>query len=273
MSLFKELNSLMVKYAFRPNRKLGQLFIVDSKVVDILVETADLRQEDVVLEIGAGTGFLTRELQKRCSVVAVELDDVLFELLEAELSKKNLVLLHGNFLELQLPSFNKVVSLPPYTISSETMYRLFKLGFERAVLVFQTEFAERLTAKPGFLDYNALSVLTQYFCDVRIVQRVPARAFFPAPRTESVIVELVWKKREKEVCDADAFKRFVKCLFRFQNKNLCNALKNSFEFLQSDFKVSREDFEKKIRGLDLRDVKVKLISSDEFVSIFSVLSG
>jgi 16S rRNA (adenine1518-N6/adenine1519-N6)-dimethyltransferase len=273
MSLFEELNQLMVKYRFRPNRKLAQLFVVDSEAIQQVVEAADLKSTDVVLEIGAGTGFVTRELQKKCRVIAVELDDSLFRLLSGELPKGNLELVHGNFLDLNLGKFNKVVSFPPYTIASGIIYRLLETGFEKAVLVFQAEFAERLAAKPGFFEYNALSVLAQYFCNVNVLQKIHASSFFPSPRVDSVVVLLSWKKRKKTVNDAKKFKKFVQSLFRFSNKNLCNALEKSYQFICPGLKISRKEFEKKICEIKFGNVKVKLISCDEFVEIFNFLFG
>ncbi|MBN1940637.1 MAG: ribosomal RNA small subunit methyltransferase A [Candidatus Diapherotrites archaeon] len=269
MDLSKELNSLMVKYRFRPNKKMGQIFIVDSEIIGKLVELAELKKTDVVLEIGAGTGFLTRALQKKCSVVAFELDDTLFDLLEHELEKEKIELLHKDFLAAELPEFNKVVSLPPYTISTDILYRLFGKKFEIAVFVFQTEFAERLAAEPGFFDYNALSVLTHYFFDVKVVKKVSSKSFFPRPNAQSAIVKLVRKNRKKRVHDTKLFISFIKSVFRFQNKNLCNALRSSYDFIET--KISREEFEERLQKLDLKDVKVKLISCDEFIAVFTAL--
>ncbi|MDD5163233.1 MAG: 16S rRNA (adenine(1518)-N(6)/adenine(1519)-N(6))-dimethyltransferase RsmA [Candidatus ainarchaeum sp.] len=271
MKLFEELNQLMVKYRFRPDKKLAQLFVVDSGAVDFAIEAADLKSTDIALEIGAGTGFVTREIQKKCRVIAVELDNDLFRLLQNELPKENLELVHGNFLDLKLGKFNKVVSFPPYTIASAIIYKLLEKGFEKAVLVFQAEFAERLAAEPGFFEYNALSVLTQYFCSVRILKKIPASSFFPSPRVDSAIVVLSWKKRKKTARDTKKFKKFVQSLFRFSNKNLCNALKKSYQFIHADFKISEKEFEKRISSLKCCDAKVKLISCDEFVEIFNAI--
>ena len=90
---------------------MAQLFIIDEAVIDAMIEEAKLKPDDIALEIGAGTGFLTRELQKHCKVIAVELDYTLCELLENELPKENLSFICGDFLETELPSFNKIVSL------------------------------------------------------------------------------------------------------------------------------------------------------------------
>ena len=271
MSILNELQSLMVQYRFRPNRKLGQHFIVKESVLAQMVELAGLGSADTVLEIGAGTGFLTRELQKHCSVVAVELDERLCMLLENELPKENLQLVKGDFLEAELPSFNKVVSLPPYSKSSAIMFELFKYSFELAVLVFQREFAEKLLALPGFVEYNALSVLTQYRFDVKMQQRVQASAFFPKPEGDSCIVLLVKTERHGKVKDEAAFTVFIKSIFRYQNKNLRKALLHSFPFIKKEMRLKEPKFREKIAALQMHDAKVNLISVKEFVQIFNEL--
>lgn len=271
MSILNELHSLMVKYRFRPSRKMGQHFMVKESVLAQMVELAELGSADTVLEIGAGTGFLTRELQKHCSVVAVELDERLCMLLENELPKENLQLVKGDFLAVELPSFNKVVSLPPYSKSSAIMFRLFQCPFELAVLVFQREFAERLLALPGFVEYNALSVLAQYRFDVKMQQRVQASAFFPTPEGDSCIVKMVKTERHGKVLDEAAFTVFIKSIFRYQNKNLRNALVHSFPFIKKEMRLNEAKFKEKIAGLQMQEVKVNLISVKEFVQIFNEL--
>ena len=127
MSLFVELNNLMARYRFRPKKKLGQHFIINELVLQKLIDAAELEETDKVLEIGAGTGFLTKELCKYCKVFAVEVDETLCEVLENELKDTNIEILCGDFLKIKLPDFNKVVSIPPYHISKKIMFKL--LGF------------------------------------------------------------------------------------------------------------------------------------------------
>jgi 16S rRNA (adenine1518-N6/adenine1519-N6)-dimethyltransferase len=272
MELVSELNNLMVKYRFRPNKKMAQLFVVDPHVIDDMVEAAELSPHDTVLEIGAGTGFLTRELQKKCRVIAVEIDDALFELLERELPSENLELVHGNFLEARLPEFNKVVALPPYTISSGIMHRLFELQPELCVLVFQKEFVEKLLAKPGFTEYNAISVLTHYHFGVAKVKRVPAHCFFPKPNADSAMVKLSTSSECGRAKNEEHFRLFVKSVFRFQNKNIENAVKNSLPFLMKNFEAGAA-VRGKIGSHPLAKTKVNLLSCSDFVELFNELFG
>ncbi|MCX6798833.1 MAG: 16S rRNA (adenine(1518)-N(6)/adenine(1519)-N(6))-dimethyltransferase RsmA [Candidatus Diapherotrites archaeon] len=269
--MFEELQNLMVKYRFSPRKKLAQNFVINQALVEELVKLAGLKKTDKVLEIGAGTGFLTRELQKKCKVIAFELDKKLCGLLEAELPKKNLELRCCNFLEAKLPSFNKVVSLPPYMHSTEIMYRIFEADFETAVLVLQREFAEKLVALPGFCEYNALTVLTQHRYSAKIVERISHECFFPRPQSDSAIVLLSRLKTKPAVKNNAEFTRFVKAVFRFQNKNMRNALIIAYPFVRDIFGANEKKFSEKAAALELRDVKATLVEVKEFEEIFNRL--
>lgn len=274
--LFLELNNLMLKYHFKPNKKLSQHFIVDENILQKIVAAAELKPNDVVLEIGPGTGFLTRELLKKCKVVAIELDSKMCELLQdefkAEIAANKLHLIHGNFLNAKLPNFNKVVSNAPYTYSSETMMHLVDLDFELAVMTFQQEFVGKLTAFPGFAEYCATSVITQNNFDIEIIlPKIGAGAFFPAPRAFSSTVRFVKKKGAQLVENELLFEEFVKSLFRYKNKNLSNALQKSFSFLQKNFKLSKTKFESKLTKVDNLAEKVNLLEPKEFVELYNLL--
>lgn len=270
MSLFVELNELMAKYRFRPKKRLAQNFLIDEKVIQRMIEAAEIKQSDRVLEIGAGTGFLTRELQKRCNVIAVERDETLCMLLQNELAKKNLELICKNFLKVELPDFNKVVSTPPYHISKKIMMKLLRHDFELAVLAFQEEFVEKLVALPGFPQYGALSVLTQYKMNPKVTGKIEPRAFFPKPKGRSKIVRLEKNKRKNKVANEALFFRFVEELFRHRNKNLRNALLCSENFLGKKLGIEKKREIEILHNFEL-EKKVALIEVEEFARMFNAL--
>ena len=273
MDFFNELQGLMIRYRFRPRKKLAQHFVVNEALVKRLVGLAELKQDDTVLEIGAGTGFLTRELLKSCKVVAVEMDEKLCQLLAKELASEGLNLVCADFLKAELPKFNKVVSLPPYSHCGEIVYRLLENDFELGVLVFQREFAEKLVALPGFKEYCALSVVVQYAFEPVLVQSVSPGFFFPRPKGDSCIVLLRANKRFGSVTSMELFPFFVKSIFRFQNKNLKNALEKSRQFLLPRLNVSSETFDKRLHSLPLPGKKVNLLEVAEFVEVFNRIAG
>ncbi len=271
MDLFSELTGLMAKYSFSPNRKLGQHFIISEEILQRIIKEAELKKTDSVLEIGSGTGFLTREIQKQCNVKAFEIDENLCELLKQELGEKNLEIECGDFLEAELPKFNKVVSLPPYSISAKIMQRLFDCEFDLGLIVFQREFVQKLVAFPGFEEYNANSVLTQYYYALTIVCKVSKNSFFPKPESDSVLLKLESKKRFGKAKDEKLFQRFVREIFRYGNKNIEKALKLSFPFLKKELGTSEKDFLKKIENIKIKEKKVNVLEVEDIVQIFNGL--
>jgi 16S rRNA (adenine1518-N6/adenine1519-N6)-dimethyltransferase len=276
MTLIQELNSFIVRYGLTPSRKLSQHFLNDGQVINSLIDAAELKPTDTVLEIGSGTGFLTRELLKKArKVIAVELDEKLCILLEKELLEEKLELIKGDYLALKMPEYDKVVSSPPYNISTKMMYKLFQEKFGLAVLLLQGEFVERITAEPGFYDYNALSVLTQYFTQPEIIKVIKSDSFYPRPESSSVIIKLVWRKRFGSAVEEEKFIRFIQEVFRYKNKNFSNALQLSFPFLKKDFKLKmeRQDFKKITDGLpeEILTEKLSLLEVKELVKAWNYL--
>lgn len=273
MALFSQLNELMVKYRFKPNRKLSQNFLIQENVIVGIVAKTGIKKTDTVLEIGGGTGFLTRELCKHAKkVVVVETDHRLFGLLQDEFKDcGNVELVHADFLHALLPPFNKVVCAPPYHISTDLMYRLFELGFEDAYLVMQKEFVERLTAEPGFFDYNALSVITQYYCKTDVLLKVSPGAFFPRPSGESALIHLKFKKRFGEAKHDELFIEFVNQLFRYKNKSIANSLQLAWPFLKPKPKIELVQAKEKIAKKKIAIEKTYAVFTKEFVELFNEL--
>jgi len=273
MTLFSELQQLMVTYRFRPKKKLAQHFIINEELIQRMVKEADLKAKDRVLEIGPGVGFLTQFLLEKSKVIGVELDEEMNEILEKRFSKnKNFKLLKGNFLGTKLPKFNKIVSFPPYHISGGILVKLFKEKFDLALIVFQREFCEKLLAKPGFKEYSYLSVLSDYLYEKEIViHNISSNSFYPKPEGYSSLLKLTRKKNVKGIKDFEKFALFIKNLFRYKNKDLSNSLKNCLK--EIDFKVDYGKALQIIQEAELDGVKTYLLSTEDFLLIFKKIFG
>ena len=214
--------SELIAHGVRPRKKLGQHFLIDRNVMEKLVEAADLEPSDTVLEIGAGTGSLTSMIEKQAGrVVAIEKDPALTNLLRRKFAKsKNVQIIEGDILKTQLPKFDKVVSSPPYSISSKLVLLLLKKSFERLVLVLQKEFAERLVAQSGSRNYGRLSVMVSHKAYVSLIDIVPRHAFYPTPKVDSAIVKLRPKESRIRVLDEQLFCDFVRELFTQRRRRL-----------------------------------------------------
>jgi 16S rRNA (adenine1518-N6/adenine1519-N6)-dimethyltransferase len=191
-----------------------------------MISYASITGDDVVLEVGAGLGFLTELLSRRCKrVVAVEVDPKLIKILREQLyGLQNVDLIEGDILSLSVPSFNKVVSTPPYSISSPLLFWLLERKFECAVLTFQKEFAERLVASVGSKEYGRLTVTTYYRAEVELLDHVPRNMFYPPPDVDSTVVRLKSRKPPFHVEDEKTFLELVQTLFTQRNKKMRNAI-------------------------------------------------
>jgi 16S rRNA (adenine1518-N6/adenine1519-N6)-dimethyltransferase len=227
MSLYQQAKHLMRVYRVFPKKYLGQNFVVDKQFLQLMSSYASVGRSDVVLEVGAGFGFLTRLLaQKSRKVVAVEADARLVEALQNELSRfDNVELIEGSVLKVAIPPFDKVVSNPPFSISSPLLFWLLKRTFNRAVVTFQKEFVERLNAPVGSKDYGRLTISTYYHSEVEVLDSIPKEAFYPSPEVDVVIVRLKPKRLAPfRLEDEEVFDEVVQTLFTQRNRKVRNAV-------------------------------------------------
>lgn len=226
-------DGLIARAGVRGDPRRDQHFLVDDRVLDRLPTYATDIDADLshVLEIGAGTGALTdRLLAVSDHVTAVERDPKLVAFLREEFREEveagRLTILQGDALEVDLPEFTTCIANLPYGVSSQIAFRLLPLG-KPLVLMFQKEFAERMVATAGTDDYGRLSVTSQHYADVELVETVPRAAFSPQPAVESAVVRAVPREPDYEVGDEGFFLDFVKAVFTQRRKTLRNAIRNT----------------------------------------------
>lgn len=230
--------------AAHPRKRFGQHWLRSEKVVHQIIKAAELNQGDRVLEIGPGTGILTRWLLPAVrSMVAVEIDrDLCKPLVKKFGQAENFLLLEGDILTLDLAQtlqnhpgwqpLNKVVANIPYYITGPILERL--LGtisnpapqpFEAIVLLVQKEVAERICAKPGSRAFGALSVRVQYLAAADLICTVPAKAFEPSPKVDSAVVRLRPRPIQPAAQNPQKLDTLVKLGFSTKRKMLRNNLK------------------------------------------------
>ncbi|HWX09667.1 MAG TPA: 16S rRNA (adenine(1518)-N(6)/adenine(1519)-N(6))-dimethyltransferase RsmA, partial [Gaiellaceae bacterium] len=186
----------MRRFGVRPDRELGQNFLVDSNILGVIERAAEVGEEDVVLEIGGGLGVLSEHLAERAAHVhVIEIDERLREaLLDATAAHANVTVHWADAMKLPLgelaPAPSKVVANLPYGIAAGALLRTVEElpGVERWVAMVQREVGERLAATPGGRDYGVPSVLAQLACEVRVLRAVPRTVFHPVPNVDSVLV-------------------------------------------------------------------------------------
>jgi 16S rRNA (adenine1518-N6/adenine1519-N6)-dimethyltransferase len=228
----RELRDLLYAHNMHPNKSFGQNFLVDRTVLQKIVQAAQIHPEDEILEVGAGTGVLTRELAKQAKrVVAVELErDMLVLLAKTTRPYTNVELVARDLLGLnpievfgQAPY--KLVANLPYYITAPTFRHFLESENPPRLLVVmvQWEVAQRIVARPG--DMSLLGVSIQFYGHPQIVARVPAHAFYPAPKVDSAILRVdVYPQAPLSAGERNEFFRIVQAGFSERRKQLHNAL-------------------------------------------------
>ncbi|MGD1941671.1 MAG: 16S rRNA (adenine(1518)-N(6)/adenine(1519)-N(6))-dimethyltransferase RsmA [Leptolyngbyaceae cyanobacterium] len=230
-------------FSAKPRKKFGQHWLKSEPILAQIVAAAELQASDRVLEIGPGTGVLTRRLVTQAEhVVAVELDYDLCRQLTVQFAKtQNLLLLQGDILQLDLaqqlvlannlPMPNKVVANIPYYITGPILERL--LGtiarpnphpFDSIVLLVQREIAQRLCARPGHKTFGGLTVKVQYLADCELICAVPPKAFQPPPKVDSAVIRLRPRPIATPATDPQRLQQLLKLGFGSKRKMLRNNL-------------------------------------------------
>jgi 16S rRNA (adenine1518-N6/adenine1519-N6)-dimethyltransferase len=235
----------------RPIRRLGQHFLIDNDILKRIVGYASLKHDDIVLEVGPGTGTLTSLIAETAGkVIAVEKDLRFVKLLHEKFDPKDgIEVIHGDVLQSSLPNFNKVVSNIPYYISSKFMLFLAKKTFEIGVLTLQKEFAQKLVAENGYPNYGRITVAIQHRMDVKLLDQVPKESFKPRPKVESVIVTLKPKLNSHNVRDEVLFDNLVRDLFTQRRRHVKKVLGH---YLESKVGTPYQDAFKEISLPNLR---------------------
>ncbi|QGU93900.1 16S rRNA (adenine(1518)-N(6)/adenine(1519)-N(6))-dimethyltransferase RsmA [Clostridium bovifaecis] len=256
------------KYNFKFTKSLGQNFLVDDTVLEDIVRGADVSKEDLVIEIGPGVGTLTRELlAKAKKVYAIELDSDLIPILQEELKDfDNFELIHKDALKVDFDEIIgeeksvKVVANLPYYVTTPIIANLITKGynFKSLTIMIQKEVAERIDAEPNNKDYGSLSILVQYYCDTKILRRVPPASFIPQPKVDSIVIRLdKLDKPRVQVRDKDLFFKVVRQSFNMRRKTLRNAVKSlgmlDSEEMEKAFKEAGIDPKRRGETLSLQE--------------------
>lgn len=227
--MLSETLEILNKHGVKLDKRKGQNYLINRAVLDKIVRSADLSGEDTVLEIGAGIGTLTIPMAEYAGkIIAVEQDKKIARILNQrldELNISNVDVINEDATRIDLPEFNKVVSNLPYKISSPITFKILSKKFEYGVLMYQKEFAERMTADPGDSNYSRLSVMMELCADVEMLFYVSKNVFFPKPKVSSAVVKLK-PKLNREI--DDFFLRVARALFQHKRKKARNALMDSF---------------------------------------------
>lgn len=273
MRLREKTEYLWDKYGFTPQKKLGQNFLIDPRIVDRIIEALELNKEDAVLEIGAGTGVLTERLAPLArKVIAIEIDERLCQILKEEVGEyTNLEVICADVTKISLlDRFHqrekvKVVGNLPYQIASSLILELVKSEWLKfMVVMIQREVAERITSQPGSKKRGALTVLINYYVKITKIIDVPPQVFIPRPGVGSTIIKIE-KKKEYQARNEERFFRLVKTAFSTRRKMLGNTLSRG---LQIDKEIVKKILAR--AGVEWQK-RAEVLKVEEFVKISNEL--
>ena len=282
----KYTRELLQGAGLHPRKRLGQNFLVNAGTLDAIVDAADLSPQDMVLEIGAGTGALTRRLSLSLArVIAVELDRGLFHILQSIFQgNSDVTLIHGDILDLDLsvlidmkpaPERIKVIGNLPYYITTPILMKFLDaasaLPIQMILIMAQAEVGARIAASPGTKDYGALSVAVAYRSEAEILRRVPAASFYPKPKVDSVLVRLnIRPDPSVDVKDEKFFFSIVRAAFQYRRKILRNALQLACK--AGEVQLSADSVDRALLTLDI-DAKRRgeTLSISEFAALANMI--
>jgi 16S rRNA (adenine1518-N6/adenine1519-N6)-dimethyltransferase len=256
-------------YPHRPSKRLGQNFLLDQSIASDIISSINPTESDTILEPGPGHGTLTRLLQKKVGkVIAVEKDPVLVrELAETFRDSPNIVVVEGDILKTNpQPDFNKIVSTPPYYLSSKLSLFLSKIKFDVAGVVFQKEFGERLLAEPGTREYGRLTVSVRRRLKIQKIREISRTAFRPRPKVDSILLRMTPLHNPRQL-DEQSFEEVVRGLFTQRRRLTRSALAH---FLTK--KLGRENARKIMREIALPDERVFQLSIAQFEDLSEQLA-
>lgn len=267
----------------KTKKQFGQHWLRNERVLDRIITAAKISPTDRILEIGPGTGILTRKLVAAASaVVAVEIDRDLCALLVKKMGHiDNFLLLENDFLSLDVnsslndfPNFqsaNKVVANIPYNITGPILEKL--LGnivypadrpFDSIVLLVQKEVGERLFAKPSTKAFGALSIRVQYLADCELICPVPARDFSPPPKVDSAVIRLTPRRLELKANNPKMLDNLVRLGFSTRRKMLRNNLQSA---------IDREDLVELLASLGIgAEIRAEDLSVEQWIQLSNLVA-
>ncbi len=233
--------AVLQKYQFHFQKKFGQNFLIDERVIGRIIDAAEIGNDDCVIEIGPGIGTMTQYLAERArEVIAVEIDRMLIPILADTLSAyNNVTVLNEDILKVDIAALVqeknggkpvKIVANLPYYITTPIITGLLESNVlvDSITVMVQKEVAERMQAGPGTKDYGALSLAVQYYARPEIVAHVPPNCFMPRPTVGSAVVKLTrYPEPPVEVTDVHKMFALIRAVFNQRRKTMVNSIANA----------------------------------------------
>ena len=273
--------AVLQKDNFNFQKKFGQNFLIDTRVLERIIAAAGVTKEDFVLEIGPGIGTMTQYLCEHArAVAAVEIDKNLIPILADTLSEyDNVEVINEDILKVDINRLAeernggkpiKVVANLPYYITTPIIMGLFEshVPIDSITIMVQKEVADRMQVGPGTKDYGALSLAVQYYAKPEIVANVPPNCFMPRPNVGSAVIRLTRHKEVPvQVADEKLMFRIIRASFNQRRKTLANGLNNA-----PDIPLSKEKIAEAIAELGVNpSIRGEALTLEEFAALSNII--
>ena len=274
---------VLQKYHFNFQKKFGQNFLINTSILEEIIDAAEITKEDFVLEIGPGIGTMTQYLCEAArEVVAVEIDTNLIPILGDTLSAyDNVEVMNADILKVDIAKLAdernggkpiKVVANLPYYITTPLIMGLFEshVPIDSITIMVQKEVADRMQEGPGSKEYGALSLAVQYYAKPEIVVNVPPSCFMPQPKVGSAVIRLT--RHENPPVDVDNEKlmfQVIRASFNQRRKTLANGLNNF-----GSFSLGKEEIQKSIEELGVPvNIRGEALSLEQFAKLSNIINA
>ena len=274
---------ILNKYKFVFQKKFGQNFLIDTHVLERIIDESGITKDDMVLEIGPGIGTMTQYLCENArEVVAVEIDKMLIPILTEDTLKEydNVTVINDDILKVDVCKIVeernggkpiKVVANLPYYITTPIIMGLFEnhVPVESITIMVQKEVADRMQAGPGSKEYGALSLAVQYYSSAKVVANVPPNCFMPRPNVGSAVIRLTThKERPVNPKNDQLMFRLIRAAFNQRRMTLLNSLNNA-----PDVPATKEAVSKALDELGLsQTIRGEALSLEEFAKLSDIIS-
>ena len=277
----KDTIEVLQKYKFNFQKKFGQNFLIDTHVLEKIIDAAGITKDDFVLEIGPGIGTMTQYLCENArEVAAVEIDNNLIPILKDTLKEyDNVEVIHEDILKVDIQELAqrknqgrpiKVVANLPYYITTPIIMGLFEshVPIASITIMVQKEVADRMQAGPGSKDYGALSLAVQFYAKPEIVTNVPPNCFMPRPNVGSAVIRLTRHETVPvDVLDEKMMFRIIRASFNQRRKTLANGLNNA-----PDIPLSKEQIQESITALGIPvNIRGEALTLEQFAKLSNIM--
>jgi len=284
-NILEETRFIMKKYGIKANKSLGQNFLINSEVVESIINSSEISREDMVIEIGPGLGTLTKHLlEKAGKVLCIELDTRMIEILEDRFSQyEHFEVINEDVLKVNLNEIIKqnkedgkiknvkVVANLPYYITTPIIMKLLedKLDIKSITVMIQKEVADRLVETPGGKDTGAITYSVYYYCKSEKIMEVPNSSFIPEPEVTSEVIKMTLREENAvKLENPKVMFMIIKSAFMQRRKTLLNALTNTKVFL------SKQEGVEILNKLNLgENVRAENLTIEDFANIARLIQG